>query len=150
LFWHLITLVILWGTVNQDIYIVLIIILFQHHTHKPKSCLWWWHFFVNVSYSFVVGDLHKLKCVIFSLRSETLGINFAEILCIPKSSVKVAWHEPVDIPVSYATSWTAIHWFPWITSFTWAINVSVPEVEGWPDLSSSVEVFQLWKRLYHL
>jgi hypothetical protein len=39
---------------------------------------------------------------------KTLGSHFTETLCIPKYSVKITWHEPVDLPVSSATSPTII------------------------------------------
>jgi hypothetical protein len=73
-------------------------------------------------------------------------MNFPQTRLMPKYSVKIAWHEPVDSAFFSATSRTVIWQFPWITSFTWAIKVSFLEDEGRRDFwSSSVEVLPLWK-----
>jgi hypothetical protein len=81
------------------------------------------------------------NCCSFWPSVKNLDTNLAETQCIPKSSVKIVCHEPLDIPASFAASWALSQRFPWITFFTWAIRGSNLEVEGWPDHSpSSIEV----------
>jgi hypothetical protein len=50
------------------------------------------------------GDIHRWKIVAVSNLQSSLGTNVAETQCIPKSSVKIVWHEPMDIPTTSATS----------------------------------------------
>jgi hypothetical protein len=79
---------------------------------------------------------------------KSFGKNFAGTRCIPKSSIKIMWHELMDIPVSSATSRTVSRRFTQMMFFTWAIRISDPEVEDQPYRSSSfVEVLPFLKSL---
>jgi hypothetical protein len=49
-----------------------------------------------------------------------LGTDFAQTRCIPKSSVKIEWYEPMDIP----TSRTVSRRFSLIMLFIWEIIVT--------------------------
>jgi hypothetical protein len=60
----------------------------------------------------------------------SLGTKFSETWCICKFSVKIAWHEPIDIPNFYVTSHTASWRSAFIMSFTWVIKESLLATEG--------------------
>jgi hypothetical protein len=91
------------------------------------------------------GDFHRWKIVAVS-DHQSLGKNFAETQCMPKSFAKIVQHEPMDIPTSSATSQRVNRRFPWIMSFTLAIRGLDLEVEGWPDhLLASIKVLPFFK-----
>ena len=81
----------------------------------------------------------------------SFGTNFADTRVIPKTSVKIDWHEPNDMLRSSAISLIVIRRFFNTISFTsWTFS-SVFDVLGRPERGSSLTFSRpSWNNLYHL
>ena len=75
------------------------------------------HSHTRIIQSLVVTVFEQIWIVInisirhsFCSKFSNFGINFAAALFIAKTSVKIVWHEPNDMPTSSATSLIVIQW----------------------------------------
>lgn len=67
---------------------------------------------ITVNPCLITSNYISQKIFIIALW-RSLGTKFAETWCIPKSSVRIMWHKPMNIPNSCATYGTVSR-FPWM------------------------------------
>ena len=109
---------------------------FQCHSHTPIILHQLWPFWANLD---LVVERRQLflsmsmrRC--FSLKFNNFGIIFAAARYMPQTSVKIAWHEPNDMPTALASSLIVIRRLFKIIYFTASIFSSVVEVLGRLDI----------------
>jgi hypothetical protein len=86
------------------------------------------------------------NCCSFWSPVKSLGTNFAETWCTPKSSVKIVWHEPMDMPTSSANFSDSQLMISMVNVFHLGNQRFNLEV-GRPHCSSSIEVLPFLKHL---
>ena len=74
---------------------------------------------------------------------------FSAALFLPKTSIKIAWHEPNGMPTSSVTSLIVIWRLSKIIFFTVSMFSSVVNVLGQPGRTSSLISQPFLKRLYY-
>ena len=73
----------------------------------------------------------------FCSKFNNFGTNFAASRFIPKTFEQISWHEPIDMPISSATSLIVIRRSFITISFTFSTFSSVVDELGRPGRSSS-------------
>ena len=126
-------------------------LLFQHRSRVPTFYHMLWHFSESLhQYSNDLIAPYWLWRGFFCSSVNRRGTNFAATRCIFSFSVKIVWHELLQMPTSSETSRRVRRRFSRITERTFSMWSSPVDEEGRPDLgSSSMDVLPDLKRCYH-
>ena len=103
---------------------------FQCHSHTPMIRRQLWPFWINLDCRWTSSTSSEL-CPCHVVFAQI----FAAARFMPKTSVKIAWHEPIDMPSSSATSLIMIRQLFKIIFFTASMFPLVVDVLWLPGLA---------------
>ena len=121
---------------------------FQHHSQTPMTHQELWYFWANLDCRSTSSTLFE-QCPCKVVFAQSFAI-LSQSWLMPKISVKIACHEPKNIPISSVTSLIVIRRLSKIIFFTAFMFSSIIDVLGRPgQVSSLTSSRPSLNRLYH-